>query len=196
MPEIGLSRSCAAAYRDEPSGKTKGRLTVSGESTTPLPGEPRHGAHAGRKRVNPWAGCALILCLAAGAVLFLWPAGSRLHRLNLDIWLTLRQWGLPDAVGPDQMEFLFNVLVFAVIVTLVAWSFPMVRLRWWLAAAVAVSLMIEIIQGFVLPDRNMDWVDVVANTTGAVLAASGVALLRWVRNRREWRRTNEGNTRP
>lgn len=72
----------------------------------------------------------------------------------------------------------------------------MVSLRSWLAAAVAVSLMIEIIQGFVLPDRNMDWVDVVANTTGAVLAASGVALLRWVRNRREWRRTNEGNTRP
>lgn len=122
----------------------------------------------------------LLVCLAAGAVLFLWPAGSRLHRLNLDIWLTLRQWGLPDAVGPDQLEFFFNVLVFAGFVVVLAWTFPRVSRRWWLAIAVTVSLLIETVQGFVLPDRNMDWVDVAANSTGAVLGVTVLAVLRLV----------------
>lgn len=138
------------------------------------PRDPQRPPRGGRVHVNVWPGSVLVLCLAAGAVLFLWPAGSRLHRLNLDIWLMLRTWGLPDAVGPDHMEFLFNVLVFAGLVILVAWTFPRVAWRWWIVAAVTTSIMIETVQGFVLPDRNMDWVDVVSNSTGAVL---GIAVL-------------------
>ncbi|MDO5619710.1 VanZ family protein [Kocuria sp.] len=167
---------------------------MSGEAEARTPRGQRRTLGRSRGWVNPWAGGVLAVCLAAGALLFLWPAGARLHRLNLDIWLTLRTWGLPDVVGPDQLEFLFNVLVFGGLVVLLAWTFPVVRWRWWLVIAVAASLMIETVQGFVLPDRNMDWIDVMANSTGAVLGILVLAICRFVGTRTR-RRMSEGKAR-
>ncbi|ROZ63103.1 VanZ family protein [Kocuria soli] len=116
--------------------------------------------------------------------------------MNLDLWLTLRSWGAPRALGPDQTEFGLNVLIFTVGVVLAAAAFPRVHRSVWVFVAVVASGAVEGLQGFVLPDREMDWLDLLANSTGAILGA--VLVMVFVRGRarsQDRRRRNHGRTR-
>ena len=50
--------------------------------------------------------------------------------------------------------------------------------RDWTALGFIVALTVEVVQGLVLPERQMAFSDVVANTAGALVGASVVSLIR------------------
>ncbi|WP_084269919.1 VanZ family protein [Patulibacter minatonensis] len=89
-----------------------------------------------------------------------------------------------DALGFDgssihklDVEKACNVLIAVPIGFLLARGWPAVDPRRWLAAALAVSIAVELAQTFVLSGRYGTVLDVVLNTTGAavgLLLASGV----------------------
>lgn len=135
-----------------------------------------------QKKRRSLAVALLVIYLVAAATLFLWPRGGGLHRVHLDIWLVLRTWGMSASISPDATEFVLNMLVFLIGALLLAAVFPTVRIRYWVAAGVLISLGIEVAQGTLLPERNMDWVDVAANSLGAVV---GGVLVRMVRHKHQ-----------
>lgn len=75
-------------------------------------------------------------------------------------------------VPPERAEFVVNVAVFVPLPSMVLLD-P--RRRWspWAAAAggVALSLLVEMVQGLFLPNRSAELVDVVANSLGVALGA-------------------------
>lgn len=116
--------------------------------------------------------------LACAALIFFWPDGSAIHRLNLDLWLALRRMGLPRWITPDHTEQVFNVLAFAIPVAITLVVLP--RLRVWRVVAVGIgaSMSIELVQGYLLNARKMDWLDCAANSLGVVLGAVVAIVLR------------------
>ena len=106
-------------------------------------------------------------------------------------------WGndLAGSLGAPQwlleqhrFEFVVNVLVFVPLAVLGRWAWPG-RAAWqWAVVGAAASVAVEVVQGLALPERSATLVDVVANTTGAVLGGLVAALLS--------RRRTAGGTRP
>lgn len=124
----------------------------------------------------------LVAYLAAAFVLFFWPSGARIHRINLDFWIWLRPLlGNPKGFGPDQAEILANVLVFSLPVLAFCLIFPRVRPWIWVLLAMFASAGIEFTQGYVLPHRKLDVTDFLSNSAGAVLGGFvGVVFLRFM----------------
>ncbi|MDO5699857.1 MAG: VanZ family protein [Bowdeniella nasicola] len=132
--------------------------------------------------------CRLALALLgvyaiAAAFLFFWPSGSKIHRLNLDVWLWLRARGLPLWVAPEHVEQVANTLVFALPVAALVFAFPRGRPLWWIIGGMAVSATIETTQALVLPGRQMDWWDFVFNSLGTIV---GVITGRYLARRPRW----------
>lgn len=130
---------------------------------------------------------SLLLCayLAGAAVLFFWPSGSRIHRMNLDFWWqTRRLFGAPPGYGPDQAEILANAIVMFLPVLALCLIFVRVKPWVWVLLAALASAGIEVTQGFVLPHRKLDLTDFLANTAGAMLGGFvGVIILRFMGSR-------------
>lgn len=116
--------------------------------------------------------------LACGAFIFFWPYGSVIHRLNLDLWLALRKVGLPRWITPDHTEQIFNFLAFAIPVVIALAVFPGLRVWHVVVAGVGASMTIELVQGYLLDSRNMDWLDFTANSLGVVAGAAAAVFLR------------------
>lgn len=118
--------------------------------------------------------------LVAAAAVFLWPTGTRIHRINLDFWLWLRPiLGNPKGFGPDQAEILANGIAFFIPVLALSLIFTRVRPWLWVLLAVVASAAIEITQGYVLPHRKLDVTDFLSNSAGAMLGGFvGVVILR------------------
>lgn len=90
--------------------------------------------------------------------------------------------GAPGWILAEQrFEFLANALVFVPIALLGRWAWPAVPLRLWALLGAGGSLAVEIAQGLFLPERSPTYIDVVANSTGAVL---GWLLAEWLSRRR------------
>ena len=124
-------------------------------------------------RRRKWA--ALLLALVSIGVLatvFL-PIGWQLNRFVVWVYYQGRGVGI-SFISIQGYEFLLNMVLFALPAWLAAMVWP--RVPWWawsLLAFVA-STGIELTQGRFLP-RNADWLDVVANTGGALLATATLA---------------------
>jgi glycopeptide antibiotics resistance protein len=86
-------------------------------------------------------------------------------------WLERR--GAPAAVtGSGRVEFMLNAAMFAPIAFLAALTFP--RHPWanWVVYGFVASGAVELLQGVFLPPRSAQFVDVVANTLGALIGAA------------------------
>lgn len=89
----------------------------------------------------------------------------------------LHDAGLPRWIGYDQVEFTANIVLFVPVGLLLALE---LRRRPWWAAALAgfgLSVLAELAQYLLRPDRFATALDVVANTTGAVVGAAIAVML-------------------
>ncbi|MGO4384961.1 VanZ family protein [Specibacter sp. RAF43] len=123
---------------------------------------------------------AVLYFVALAAIVF-WPSpvdrpidGALMHVLS---WL--HGHGLPQwFIGYRKVEFAANIILFIPFGAILALRLPRGR-RWGAVAAAAVlSGAIELAQAWLLPERVPAWSDIIANTSGALLGALGVALVR------------------
>lgn len=79
--------------------------------------------------------------------------------------------GIGKWVSGVRIEFVLNVLAFAPIPFLGFWAIP--KLTWsdWVAWGFIASTSVEVFQGVFLDSRSAQFVDVVANTAGALLGS-------------------------
>lgn len=103
-------------------------------------------------------------------------------------WLDdlLQHLGAPATLtATGRVEALVNTVLFIPPSALALLVFP--RLRWSdvVVAGFVGSLAVELIQGLILSDRSAQAIDVVANTSGALIGALvGLAVLRKAQRRR------------
>ncbi|WP_242497433.1 VanZ family protein [Nocardioides oleivorans] len=116
--------------------------------------------------------------VVALAVLVGGPWGWALNRLTVRLYVLFRYEVpiAPDWALPEHYGVLLNVVLF---VPVGAALVLVIRRPWWWATAVAAvaSGAIEAVQGLFLA-REASWLDVAANTTGALVGAVVSALLR------------------
>lgn len=87
---------------------------------------------------------------------------------RFDVWLENN--GTPAVItAPGRVEFLLNTAMFTPVAFLAAITFP--RHHWanWVVYGFVVSGAVELLQGLYLPPRSAQFVDVVANTLGALI---------------------------
>jgi len=131
-------------------------------------------AHRRRRALrSALAGYTVVLALVLG-----WPtpvdapiAGTLRGVLG---WLHAR--GVPAWVGYGEIEFAANIALFVPVGLLL--TLVLRRGRWWVAVlgGCGLSLLTEVAQGSLRPQRFATVRDVVANTLGAVIGA-GLAVL-------------------
>lgn len=96
-------------------------------------------------------------------------------------WVCERLWavGLSETlVTFSRMEVLANVVIVAPVALIGSCVWRSFTWRDWTAYAFAGALFVELVQAFLLPDRQASFSDVVANTAGACLGAGLVRLYR------------------
>ncbi len=85
---------------------------------------------------------------------------------------------LPDRLlVPARVEFVANTLVVVPAAATAAWLWPMRSWTTWTAYGFVAALLVEVVQGVLLPDRSATYVDVVANTLGALLGSAAAHLV-------------------
>jgi VanZ family protein len=124
---------------------------------------------------------ALYLAFIAGVVFWPTPVDRPASKTIAQIFVWLHRHGVPNWIGYSLFEWLSNVAFFvpfgvlAVLVTR--------RVLWSVALGCGISTAIELTQWLVLPERTGSVLDVLANTSGALVGAAIAAL--WLRRRRE-----------
>ncbi len=97
----------------------------------------------------------------------------------------LSHLGAPEALTlQPRLEFAMNAVIIAPVPFLGYLLFPKYSWRDWTALGFVGALMVEILQGLLLPERNASWTDVVANTLGALLGAGLAEVSRLLARRR------------
>ncbi len=90
-------------------------------------------------------------------------------------WLgrQLGHLGVPESlVNQTRLEFVMNAVIIAPVPFFGSILLPSsYSWRDWTAVGFAGALLVETLQGLLLPGRNASYVDVVANTLGALLGA-------------------------
>lgn len=101
----------------------------------------------------------------------------------------LRDLGAPERVlVPDRVEFLCNVAILVPATALGSLLWPSANWRDWTAYGFVFAGTIEVLQGLLLPERSATYVDVVANTLGALTGGVLVSVVRLAYARRpKWR---------
>lgn len=87
---------------------------------------------------------------------------------RFSLWLESN--GSPAVMtAPGRVEFVLNTAMFTPVAFLAGLTFP--RHHWanWVVYGFVVSGAVELLQGLLLPPRSAQFVDVVANTLGALL---------------------------
>lgn len=124
------------------------------------------------------AGYAVALALVLG-----WPTpvDASLHSTLQSVLDWLHGQGVPLWVGYAKVEFAANIVLFVPLGALLALELR--RRPWWLAvvAAFSISLLAELGQGLLRPERFATGWDVIANTLGTIV---GVALSAAISRRR------------
>lgn len=88
------------------------------------------------------------------------------------VYARLRDGGFPDALlTRGRVEFVLNVGMFAPLTMLTTLIWPKRSWTHWVAWAFVLSCAVELSQGLFLPARSAQFVDVVANTMGALAGA-------------------------
>lgn len=136
--------------------------------TTGGPGEPG----AAHERLAPVVALLFVAYAAALALIAFWPApvdrGAKGLLDAIERWIPLLSYEL--------IEFSANVVMFVPLGFLLA---VLLRRRRWLVLplAIAVTLLIEVGQALLLPERTPSLRDVVANTAGAAIGLAVVLLI-------------------
>lgn len=137
-------------------------------------------------RVGRLSAAALLTAYVTGlGVLVSQPWGWELNRLTVRLYVLFRNDVpvAPDGVLPEHYGVLLNVLLFVPFGVLLTLA---LRRPWWWAplAALVVSTAIELAQWRWL-ERDGSWVDVAANTCGALIGAviAAVAVSWWTPGR-------------
>lgn len=87
--------------------------------------------------------------------------------------------GVPDRfMTQSRVEFVANALILIPLTGLASLVWPQPSWRDWTAYAFLVSGCVEVVQGLLLPARTASFADVVANTLGGLVGATGVAGVR------------------
>ena len=87
--------------------------------------------------------------------------------------------GASDAItGQRRLEFVMNAVIIAPVPFLGALLLPRYSWRDWTAVGFVGSALVELTQGLLLSGRSPTFIDVVANTLGALLGAGSAALVR------------------
>lgn len=143
-----------------------------------------------RRRVRRAAIWVLIPVVLVVGVLLLWPDGSRIRRILLDIWLWLTPTpALRRAISPEDVEQTLNALVFVPVFCGTQLLLPRIRPALWCLAAVALACSVELTQLLFLSGRKFDPVDACFNSLGGILGV-GAGLAIWsLLARREARRS-------
>ena len=120
-----------------------------------------------------WAARLLLAAyLVALGVVVLSSDSVEQDRLLQDFQGWLGTQGLPlQVLTFARLEVLANVAIVMPVGLMGVLAFP--RLRWqdWTAYAFLGALAVELVQGLLLPSREMSAVDIVANTSGAAAGA-------------------------
>ena len=100
---------------------------------------------------------------------------------HVEGWLTTL--GAPAAVTvPGRVEMMLNAAMFAPVTLLASLTWPRVHWANWVVYGFVGSALVEVVQGVLLSARSAEFVDVVANTLGALAGAVvGRSLTRWLR---------------
>jgi VanZ family protein len=126
-----------------------------------------------------WARPLLAVYLVALGVAVLSSGNALQNRLVVrgsDLMLAA---GLPSPWASfDRAEILANVVIMVPLGLLVSLAFPRPGWRTWTAYAFLVALVVELVQGVLLPGREAAASDVVANTLGVLIGAALVAVPR------------------
>lgn len=96
--------------------------------------------------------------------------------------------GLPGAVR--VVEVGLNVVLFVPLSLLGAFVLDRWDAHWWLLAGLGGTVLIELVQGMLLPGRSASGSDVVANTAGALVGLVLAHLLRHLARHRARRRAD------
>lgn len=117
-----------------------------------------------------WAGLGVYGAALAGILFWPTPVDRPISGLLERALGKLHGWGLPQAIGYAQVEWLANVALFVPFGVLAALLLP--RRSWWLAIPLALfsSAALELAQ-LLLPERFASVADITANTLGAALGA-------------------------
>lgn len=129
-----------------------------------------------------------VLVLIAVAC-FLWPNGSQIRRILINIWLFLTptHW-LRTHISPEDVEQGLNALVFVPLTACLVVAFPLVRIWAWWILAILGAISIEVFQLLFLPGRLFDPVDALFNATGGILGTLLGLVVLWLVDRRRRRR--------
>ncbi|MDO9496300.1 MAG: VanZ family protein [Nocardioides sp.] len=91
----------------------------------------------------------------------------------------MRSLGAPERIlVADRVEFLANVAILVPATALASWLWRSPTWRDWTAYGFVFAGGVEVVQALLLPARSATYVDVVANTLGALGGAALVALAR------------------
>lgn len=125
-------------------------------------------------------GTALAVVLTALlGLLLLWPDGELVRQALLRIYLFFLHRGVPPSVTPEVWENALNVVVFVPVAALAVVALRRRPLH-VVAFLVLASVAVELVQSLLARDPSL--VDVLCNSTGAVLGAGlGSALRRHAR---------------
>jgi glycopeptide antibiotics resistance protein len=109
------------------------------------------------------------------ALALLWPrhidSGGLIHAIEGWLLRLFAGWPPTRIIDYNVLEAGSNVLLFIPLgLVAVAWF----NQRWWvvLSGSAVFSLLAEVIQLTMLPDRTFSWFDVVYNTTGSAIGVS------------------------
>ena len=129
------------------------------------------------------AAALLVAYVAVVGFIVFWPTAEIATESVVGIWSVLHDLGAPAWIGPRDVEFATNVMLFVPLSFLGSTFKP--RWGWgqWLMVGLAGTMTIELSQMFFLPGRYPRISDVVSDTLGALLGYLLVTLARRVRQR-------------
>ncbi len=112
------------------------------------------------------------------ATVLLRPSGAQATGVVMRVAERLVALGVPAEISaPVRVEFLLNAAMFAPLTLLAALILP--RHPWanWVVYTFVASAAVEVVQGFLLPLRSAQFVDVVANTLGGLVGSFAAVIL-------------------
>lgn len=136
-------------------------------------------------RRRAWWGTVLAAYVVMLLLVVLAPDVPGPNRVLSETVALARRLGAPHRlVDHGGIEFLYNVVMVAPLTAVGSVLWPRLSWRDWTAGAFVVFLLVELVQGTLLHDRDGSMSDVVANTAGCCLGALAVIAVRRLARRR------------
>lgn len=137
-------------------------------------------------RTRRWARFALALIAVVVFAITFWPTpvDRPFHSALGRVLASLHRSGMPEWITYSVVESASNVVMFVPLGALIA--ILAVPSLWWVCGVfgLTASLIIELTQVLVLPERFASAADLAANTAGALLGGVLIYAVRYISSRR------------